>query len=219
MIVVNILIILTTVGTSDEYVEADLCYNDPRFLPDGLIVVGGSDTKRFVANWQVLITIATPTEISGLRQKLARLKMILNNLRSVHEVANATSLPNLQCTGERRRLLDVFGELQKALFGTATDSDVRECKRQLRLFGKVNQHSVSEMISIVNSTHDQVLQHRQHIHALQHYIEKVSDQINIIEGLWLRQVAKFERQNIVRAGISHRRFNSQTGITAYRDLQ
>ena len=79
------------------------------------------------------------------------------------------------------------------------------------------------MISIVNSTHDQVLQH-QHILTLQHYIEKVSDQINIIEGLmktranllqflhaklkveqvlsamtashthWLRQVAMFERQ-------------------------
>ena len=79
------------------------------------------------------------------------------------------------------------------------------------------------MICIVKSTHDQVLQHYQHIFALQHYTEQVSDQINIIEGLmktranlpqfldaklkeqvlnavtashthWLRRVAKFERQ-------------------------
>ena len=91
IIVVNVLIILTTVVTCDEYAETDLRYNAPRFLPDGLIVLGGSATKRFVANWQVLITVATPTVIPGLRQKLARFKTIINNLRSVHEVANATS--------------------------------------------------------------------------------------------------------------------------------
>ena len=119
---------LTTVVTCDEYAEADLRYNDTRFLPDGLIVLGGSDTKRFVANWHVLITIAIPTAISGMRQKLPRFKTILNNLRSVHEVANATSdawnlriveiednvySPQSPVHRERRGLLDVFGELSK----------------------------------------------------------------------------------------------------------
>ena len=50
----------------------------------------GDETRSHVATSVILITIATPTEIPGLRSKLQRFKMVINELRAVHELTNET---------------------------------------------------------------------------------------------------------------------------------
>ena len=79
---------------------------------------------------------------------------------------------------EKRYIINLFGVISKTLFGTATDADVLECKRQVHLVGV---HSVSQMLSFINQTCDQLVQNRKHILSLQHYVEKVSVEIHFIE--------------------------------------
>ena len=54
---------------------------------------------------------------------------------------------------DRRGLFNAFGDLSKALFGTATDADVQEVKNQLRAFGATNRkvvHYVSKLIIVIS---------------------------------------------------------------------
>ena len=161
--------ILTGVWSA-EYNTTDISFNSPRFLPDGLLLTGGGDTRTQIATWTVLITIARPYEIAGLHTKLDFFKTTIEKLRGVHEMANDTIVdwkiriaeieetmtrPTPRVHRDRRGLLNVFGELSKTLFGTATDEDVQAVKRQLRIFGKINHqvvHTVSELLTIVNHT-------------------------------------------------------------------
>jgi len=87
---------------------------------------------------------------------------------------------------KRRGLLDVVGQLSHSLFGAATDSDV-ECKRQIEILRTRDRrvfHSVSHIIPIVNQTHTAVKQNRQHINALQMYVDKVSADVIYIANVW-----------------------------------
>ena len=233
--------ILTRVWSA-EYNNTDIPFNSPRFLPDGLLLTGGGVTRNQVATWTVLITIAKPYEIPGLRTKLDFFKTTIAQLRGVHELANDTILnwnlriaeieetmtrPTTPVHRDRRGLLNVFGDLSKTVFGTATDADVQEVKRQLRNFGKLNRqvvHSVSELLTIVNHTHDQLISNRKHIISLQKYSEQMANVIRKTDAVmnktenrvdfllakvrleqtlralesthehWLRQVMRFERQ-------------------------
>ena len=86
---------------------------------------------------------------------------IIEPLRSVHELANDTII-NWNMRGasiketvarpkpqvHRRGLLNVFGDLSKAVFGTATDAHVPEVKLQLRDFGNLN-HKVVHSVSVL----------------------------------------------------------------------
>ena len=85
---------------------------------------------------------------------------------------------------EKRGIIILFGVISKTLFGTATDADVLECTRQVHLVGRMTErvvHSVSQMLSVINQTCDQLVQNRKHILSLQHYVEKVSAEIRFIE--------------------------------------
>ena len=85
---------------------------------------------------------------------------------------------------EKRGIINLFGVISKTLFGTATDADVLECKRQVHLVGRMTEqvvNSVSQMLSVINQTCDQLVQNRKHILSLQHYVEKVSVEIRLIE--------------------------------------
>ena len=233
--------ILTGVWSAD-YNTTDISFNSPRFLPDGLLLTGGGDTRTQIATWTVLITIARPYEIAGLHTKLDFFKTTIEKLRGVHEMANDTIVdwkiriaeieetmtrPTPRVHRDRRGLLNVFGDLSKTLFGTATDEDVQAVKRQLRIFGKINHqvvHTVSELLTIVNHTHDQLISNRKHIISLQKYSEQMANVIRIADAFmnqtenrfefllakvrleqtmralesthehWLRQVLRFERQ-------------------------
>ena len=70
--------ILTGVWSA-EYNTTDISFNSPRFLPDGLLLTGGGDTRTQIATWTVLITIARPYEIAGLHTKLDFSKQLLKN--------------------------------------------------------------------------------------------------------------------------------------------
>ena len=85
---------------------------------------------------------------------------------------------------EKRGIIILFGVFSKTLFGTATDADVLECTRQVHLVGRMTErvvHSVSQMLSVINQTCDQLVQNRKQILSLQHYVEKVSAEIRFIE--------------------------------------
>ena len=81
--------ILTGVWSA-EYNTTDISFNSPRFLPDGLLLTGGGDTRTQIATWTVLITIARPYEIAGLHTKLDFFNTTIEKLRGVHEMANDT---------------------------------------------------------------------------------------------------------------------------------
>ena len=42
---------LMTVVLSADYDRTDIRFNEPRFLPDGLLVTGGDETRSHVATW------------------------------------------------------------------------------------------------------------------------------------------------------------------------
>ena len=226
--------ILTGVWSA-EYNNTDISFNSPRFLPDGLLLTGGGVTRTQVATWMVLITIAKPYEIARFHTKLDFFKTTTEKLRGVHEMANDTIIdwkmpiaeieetmtrPTPRVPREMRGLLNVFGDLSKTVFGTTTDADVQAVKRQLRTFGKLNHqvvHTVSELLTIENDTHDQLISNRRHIISLQKYSEQMVNVIrtakteNLVDFLltkvrleqtlralesthehWLRQVLRFE---------------------------
>ena len=94
--------------------------------------------------------------------------------------------PTPQVHRDRRGLLNVFGYLSKTVFGTATDADVQAVKHQLRTFGKLNHqvvHTVSELLTIVNHTRDQLISNRRHIISLQKYSEQMANVIRIADAV------------------------------------
>ena len=121
----------------------------------------------------------------------------IDNLRGVHDLANETiigwdiriaeiddamHLPDSDGHRDKRGLFDAFGDLSKAMFGTATDADVQEVRDQLRTFGATNSrvvHYVSKLITVVNHTHDQLSENRRHIVTLHKYCNQLSRAIRI----------------------------------------
>ena len=182
---------------SADYTGTDITFNSPRFLPDGLLVTGGHATRTQIATWVVLMTIAAPPELPDLQTKLTRFKTTIDNLRGVHDLANETIIgwdiriaeiedemhhPDSNGHRDRRGLFNAFGDLSKAMFGTATDADVQEVKNQLRTFGATNSrvvHYVSKLITVVNHTHDQLSENRRHIVTLHKYCNQLSRAIRI----------------------------------------
>ena len=182
---------------SADYTGTNITFNSPRFLPDGLLVTGGQDTRNHIATWVVLMTIATPSELPDLQTKLTRFKNTIDNLRGVHDLANETisgwdiriaeiadtmHRPGSSAHRDRRGLFNAFGDLSKALFGTATDADVQEVKNQLRAFGATNRkvvHYVSKLITVVNHTHVQLSENRRHIVTLHTFCNQLSRAIRV----------------------------------------
>ena len=141
----------------------------------------------------------------------------------IAEIEETMTRPTPQVHRNRRGLLNVFGDLSKTLFGTATDADVQAVKRQLRNHQIV--HTVSELLIIVNHTHVQLISNRWHINSLHKYSEQMANVIrtadafmnkmeNCVDFLlakvrleqtlralenahehWPRQVLRFERQH------------------------
>ena len=190
---------------ASDYNVTDIPLNEPRLLTDGILVTGGDETRNHAATWVVLITINPPTEQPGLRQKLRRFRTVIQNLNYFHGVDNATletwdiritDIENTMfSTGPidqrtRRGILNIVGELSRSLFGTATDTDVAECRRQIELLKTRDRrvvHSVSKMLSVINQTHNAVVQNRKHINSLQDYVEKVSLEVRHMANLWQKQ--------------------------------
>ena len=98
---------------------------------------------------------------------------------------------------EKRGIINLFGDLSKTLFDTSTDADILECKRQVHLIGRMTErvvHPVSQMLSVINETYDQLVQNRNHILSLQHYVEKVLAEIHFTEVV---KEAKDKRLQII----------------------
>ena len=51
---------LMTGVLSADYDRTSIRFNEPRFLPSGLVVTGGDETRSHVATWVVLIAISNP---------------------------------------------------------------------------------------------------------------------------------------------------------------
>ena len=89
---------------------------------------------------------------------------------------------------EKRGIVNLFGDISKTLFGTATDTDVLECKRQVRLVIRMTERVVHYVIYFISQTYEHLVQNRKHILSLQDYVEKVSAEIHftevVNEALW-----------------------------------
>ena len=90
----------------------------------------------------------------------------------------------------RRGLLNFVGILSNKLFGTATESQVAECRRLLVTVSASNQritHVFKELTSVVNQTHDQVKENREHLVHIENYITQVSTTVNKISSQLRKQ--------------------------------
>ncbi len=86
----------------------------------------------------------------------------------------------------RRGLFDFVGEISNKLFGTATEEEVDECRRQLDRLSGMDQrvtHAYNKLITLVNQSHEQLVEYRKHINALQQYSANMSKEIKYMEDI------------------------------------
>ena len=182
--------------------EQEMSYNTPMLLPDGLLITGGEEIRSHVATWTVLVTLDAPQEEIGLRQTMENFKSTINRLLKNRDSMNATKtswyerimdiemtmLPDGKgvITRTRRGILDFVGEISQKLFGTATDADVRECKRMIEAVARVSQqvtHSQKALVTVVNQTYHHVQQNRRHIQSLQLFGRTLNREMNFMKTI------------------------------------
>ena len=86
----------------------------------------------------------------------------------------------------KRGLFDFVGEASAKLFGTATTSQVEECRHQIELIENHNQrvtHVTDGLITIVNQTHEYTKENRQHIRHVQRYVASIADEVRYMEDI------------------------------------
>ncbi len=91
----------------------------------------------------------------------------------------------------RRGLFDFIGDISNKNFGTATEEEVRDCKRQIRMIRGTNQkivHVVKNLITVVNQTYDELKANRQHILDIENYITKVATEMGAMEAHLATQI-------------------------------
>ena len=220
-----------------------ILYNEPQLLPDGVLVTQHGETQRHVATWNILITLDTPQEEPGLRDNLRRFRQII---RSLHQQRNSLNVTKHLWEGRiqeiedtmlgfvpgtaartRRGLLNLIGEVSQKLFGTATEAQVDKCRKliaRLEVHDKRITHSYHDLFTLVNQTHDQIKENRQHIRTIETFISNITNELSYIADVnqkqqefvefidseiridqllsaieathhhWLRQVDKYRRQ-------------------------
>ena len=165
-------------------------------LKDGLLVTGGEETRRHVATWTLLVTLDVPVEESGLRNRLLRLRTGITKLHDSLRSTDAVKASWLQRVSDiertmltdvptharaRRGLLNFIGIISNKLFGTATESQVKECRRLLINASVSNRrisHLYNELTSVVNQTHYQVKDNRDHLRNMENYVGQAIIAIN-----------------------------------------
>lgn len=183
---------------------------EPTLLPDGVLVMNGGETRSHIATWTVLVTIDRPAEEVELHDKLKQFRNVLHSHHQLNALSNVTReiweerIQQIETTmlastptntRMRRGLLNVFGEISRKLFGTATEKQVQETRRRINSVSTINRkiiHLTNHLVSIVNQTHGQVRQHQRHIHSIEQYLTLVKREIHIIKHKMRTSVADIE---------------------------
>ena len=167
----------------------------PTSIPDGILVTGGDDTRAHIATWTVLVTLDVPTLEVSLLPKLSFFQRALRSHHAYSGISNETKniwnerSENLKATinrrptihRTRRGLLNIIGTLSNTLFGTATEDEVFETRKQIDLLTKKNNqivHVARQLITIVNQTNEHSRRINEHINSIQTYVSKVAHQIS-----------------------------------------
>ena len=155
----------------------------PTSIPDGILVTGGDDTRAHIATWTVLVTLDVPTLEVSLLPKLFFFQRALRSHHTYSGISNETKniwnerIENLKATinrrpathRTRRGILNIIGTLSNTLFGTATEDEVFEIRKQIDLLTKKNNqivHVARQLITIINQTNEHSRRINEHINSI-----------------------------------------------------
>jgi hypothetical protein len=159
-----------------------------------------------MATWTVLVTLDAPKEEPELRNKLIQFRKVIQEIHTIRSPINVTKqiwrqrLDEIESTMAtprpvtglrvRRALIDLIGIISSKLFGTATEAEVKLCKRQIKKAQKENRrviHTAEKLITIVNQTHDQVKENRKHVRNIEKYVNELAKVIQKLQDISERQ--------------------------------
>ena len=187
-------------------------FHQPKLLPDGLLVTGGT-TDRSIRNvvgtlsLHVVVEVLDPpsdrlqTQVQQLSEIIVSLPFSLRADNDTNEVwlrrlrFIADQLPRFVTPHERhkRGLLDAGGMVLHQLFGVATSGDVatsRQLIRQVRDSNKQILHKANELVSVVNQTYNELSLHRTHLLDIEKSVTQLYAQVNTLKRV---SAIRFER--------------------------
>lgn len=204
-------------ATSNQLGKTQIIYNEPKLLPDGVLINEQGRTLRHAATWNILITLDEPREEIGLRDSLKTIRQLIHGINQqrnsltlnttrhlwegrLREIEDTmlTYMPG-QRFRTRRGLLNIVGQISQKLFGTATEAQVEECRRliaELTVGYKQVSHSFNELVTIINQTHNEVVTHRRHIRKIEKFVTNITANLNYILSVTRHQQEYIEFLNI-----------------------
>lgn len=189
--------ILAVTTCSTDFLD----FNEPKRLEDGILVVNGGEMKTLSAIWTIIVSLEAPTPDNNLWDTLDNFKSTIENLHHLQPMLNGTysawmvriaaiqstmTPPGRKRARSRRGLLDFIGVVSNKLFGTATEAQVDECRRQLERASVLNQrvaHSFNELVTIVNQSRSEISTNRKHISDIESYLDKLQEHVHQLELL------------------------------------
>ena len=203
-----VLVIVSAVAQLDR---TQIHFNDPQILPDGILVLNDGETQRHAATWTILISLDAPKTEEGLRLALHQIRTVITSLQDHRSALNSTrkqwesriqeiedamiDYMSERTPRTRRGLLNIVGQISQKLFGTATEEQVNECRRlinQMDITDKKINHSVTNLITIINQTHDQLKENRQHITNIEAYLNDITQEVHYIQDIMQKQEVRIE---------------------------
>ena len=177
-----------------------------RPIPDGVLITGGQETFGHVATWTVVVTLNIPTEQIELLNKLNKFQNVLyqhnriSNIskdmwnQRINQIKSTISVTNVK-RRHSRGLIDIVGTISNKLFGTATEDEVFEIRSRIERVAKQNKRVVNvvkDLVTIINQTHEQSKEGRQHIQSLESYVSKYAIEIRKLQEKTEKQRNRYD---------------------------
>ena len=177
-----------------------------RPIPDGVLITGGQETFGHIATWTVVITLNIPAEQIELLNKLNKFQNVLyqhnriSNItkdmwnQRINEIKSTISVTNVK-RRHGRGLIDIVGTISNKLFGTATEDEVFEIRSRIERVAKQNKRVVNvvkDLVTIINQTHEQSKEVKQHIQSLESYVSKYAIEIRKLQEKTEKQRNRYD---------------------------
>ena len=177
-----------------------------RPIPDAVLITGGQETFGHIATWIVVVTLNIPAEQIELLNKLNKFQNVLyqhnriSNItkdmwnQRINEIISTISVTNVK-RRHGRGLIDIVGTISNKLFGTATEDEVFEIRSRIERVAKQNKRVVNvvkDLVTIINQTHEQSKEVRQHIQSLESYVSKYAIEIRKLQEKTEKQRNRYD---------------------------
>ena len=177
-----------------------------RPIPDGVLITGGQEMFGHIATWTVVVTLNIPAEQIELLNKLNKFQKVLyqhnriSNItkdmwnQRINEIKSTISVTNVK-RRHSRGLIDIIGTISNKLFGTATEDEVFEIRSRIERVAKQNKRVVNvvkDLVTIINQTHEQSKEVRQHIQSLESYVSKYAIEIRKLQEKTEKQRNRYD---------------------------